>query len=272
MIGVFECQKLSPDCYDMINQSIEEATERSTTVTSSKSAGSRSSTTLRSDYLKIGYQNWQKEEDAAKKKDFLIARIQTLPSQFLYLRAIQGHSGDKCWLTCIARLRTDTERILPSTSTMSGWRIKFNSVMRNVLLPGGHKVQKTKTSSLLHNSGPDGGRKWHGWNPMRSWRNQGSRRHTKILGNAFKILYFGAIWSSPKREVLQFCQTRSRAVVLYNTLLAACIEKAECVKTSDELHSECATSRAEIEFAIWSTRSAKPRRKIILGNIKRFET
>ena len=34
---------------------------------------------------------------------------------------------------------------------------------------------------------------------------------------------------------LQFYQTRSHAVVLYNTLLAACIEKAVCMKTQDEL-------------------------------------
>ena len=56
-------KKLSLDCYDMMNQSLEESTERSTTTTSLKSAGRRSATTLRSGYLKIGYQNWQKEED-----------------------------------------------------------------------------------------------------------------------------------------------------------------------------------------------------------------
>ena len=37
---------------------------------------------------------------------------------------------------------------------------------------------------------------------------------------------------------LQFYQTRSHAVVLYNTLPAACIEKAVCVKTTDELYQE----------------------------------
>ena len=37
---------------------------------------------------------------------------------------------------------------------------------------------------------------------------------------------------------LQFYQTRSHAVVLYNTLLAACIEKAVCMKTTDELYQK----------------------------------
>ena len=37
---------------------------------------------------------------------------------------------------------------------------------------------------------------------------------------------------------LQFYQTRSHAVVLYNTLLAACIEKAVCMKTTEELYQK----------------------------------
>ena len=53
------------------DQSLEEATEQSTTVTSSKSAGRRSSTMLHSGYLNIGYQHWQKEEEL--RKDFNIA-------------------------------------------------------------------------------------------------------------------------------------------------------------------------------------------------------
>ena len=65
--SVMKCQKPWPDCYDMINQSLEEATEQSTTVTSSKSAGRRSSTMLRNGYLKIGYQLWQKEEEEVRK-------------------------------------------------------------------------------------------------------------------------------------------------------------------------------------------------------------
>ena len=35
-----------------------------------------------------------------------------------------------------------------------------------------------------------------------------------------------------------FYQTRSHAVVLYNTQFAACIEKAVCMKTQEELHQK----------------------------------
>ena len=62
----FEVSKTIPDCYDMIKQSLEEVTEQSTAVTSSKSAGGRSSMVLRDGHLKIGYKLWQKVEELRK--------------------------------------------------------------------------------------------------------------------------------------------------------------------------------------------------------------
>ena len=76
------------------------------------------------------------------------------------------------------------------------------------------------------------------------------------------------------RENLQFYQTRLHAVFLYKTLFAACNEKAICIKTQEwalpqgSLNSE---SHVPTEFAIWTTRSTKSRRKTILGTIERFE-
>ena len=51
----------------MMNQSLEESTERSTTMTSLKSTGRRSSLVLRDDHLGIGYLLWQKEEEDPRK-------------------------------------------------------------------------------------------------------------------------------------------------------------------------------------------------------------
>ena len=73
---------------------------------------------------------------------------------------------------------------------------------------------------------------------------------------------------------LQFYQTRSHAVVLYNTLPAACggmYEDTGRAPPKSSLNSRSATGCTQIELAIRSTRSTKPRRKIILGPIKRFE-
>ena len=55
-----------------------------------------------------------------------------------------------------------------------------------------------------------------------------------MLGHAFKIQYIAAF----QEKGLHFYQRWSHAVVLYNTLPAACIEKAVCMKTQDELYQK----------------------------------
>ena len=68
-------------------------------------------------------------------------------------------------------------------------------------------------------------------------QNQGSC-HARVLGNAFKIQYFWCNLKLAQERDLQFYRTRSNAVVLYDTLPAACIEKAVCMKTTDELYQK----------------------------------
>ena len=63
----------------------------------------------------------------------------------------------------------------------------------------------------------------------------------KPYKNTWKRFQNTVCWSNlelAQEGCLQFYQTRSHAVVLYNTLLAACIEKAACVKTTDELYQK----------------------------------
>ena len=115
-------QKESLDCRDMINQFLEESTEQSTTMTSLKSAGGRSSTTLRSGYLKIGYQGLAKGGGAKKRFQYCVNP--TSPNQFLYLRAIQGHSRE----SAIDPALQDNILIpkdLPSISITSGTRTNW---------------------------------------------------------------------------------------------------------------------------------------------------
>ena len=76
---------------------------------------------------------------------------------------------------------------------------------------------------------------------------------------------------------LQFYSTRSHAVVLHNTLPAACIEKAVCLKTQEELYQKVRLT-PRVPRVVLETNSqygqqdpTKPRRKIILGTIKRFD-
>ena len=60
----------------------------------------------------------------------------------------------------------------------------------------------------------------------------------KITWKRFQNKVFLCNLEVVKERGLQFYQTRSHAVVLYNTLPAACIEKAVCMKTTDELYQE----------------------------------
>ena len=177
--SVMKCQKSWPDCYDMMNQSLEEATKQSTTTSSSKSAGRRSSTMLRNGYLKIGYQLWQKEEE--RRKEFNTAWIQTLPINSCTFEAIQGHSGDNA----IDPALQDNE-LLPKGFTEYIYHVgnasALNSSIRNGINSRRKKASREEDnlcSSL----------QWIRWmmnmvweKRHAIWRNQGSL-HTQILGN-----------------------------------------------------------------------------------------
>ena len=59
--------------------------------------------------------------------------------------------------------------------------------------------------------------------------------------NTWKPLQKTVYWCNlnlAQERGLQFFQTRSHAIVLYNTLPAVCIEKAVCMKTKEELHQK----------------------------------
>ena len=138
------------------------------------------------------------------------------------------------------------------------------------------KPQKRKTSCVLHHSESDGRWKWYGGETP--W--DLTKPRIAPYKNTWKRLQNTVCWCNLKlaqEKCLQFYQTRSHAVVLYNTLPSASIEKAVCMKTQEELYqksslnSKSVTGCTQIELAMRSTRSTMPRRKIILGPIKRFE-
>ena len=67
-----------------------------------------------------------------------------------------------------------------------------------------------------------------------------NRAIQKILGNSFQDTVFWCNLKLAHQRGLEFYQTRSNAVILYDTLLAEFIEKAICMKTKDQLHQrEC---------------------------------
>ena len=104
---------------------------------------------------------------------------------------------------------------------------------------------------------------------LATWQKQGSC-HTRILGTAFKIQYFDAIWRLPKREVCNFTKHGHMQSFSTTHYLQLALRKRKIYVNSGKalpegaLNSESATSCLKIELATWFARSTKPRRKIIL--------
>ena len=126
---------------------------------------------------------------------------------------------------------------LPSTSTTPGNVSEVHSIIRSGLNPGGQSPQTRKTIRVLS-------QQWTRWkmkivwkNLHATWESQGLF-HTKILGNLTRIQYTGAIQNSLRRGELQSYQTRSHAIVIFDTLPAVCNEKVVCMKTKDELYQK----------------------------------
>ena len=267
--SVSKCQKQSLDYFDMINQFLEVTTERSTTMTSLKNAGRRGSTTLRSGYLNIGYQNWQWEDE--RRKDSNIVWIQTPPINsctFEQFKDVQ----EKVLLI----LHCKTNTLIPKGFTEHLYHVgnanDLNSFITNGFIPGRMSLKRGRQAVFFTTV-----------NPMEDGYGLGETpcdlTKPKIMPykNTWKRFQNTVFWCNLKlaqEKGLHFYQTRSDAVVLYNTLPPACVEKAVCTeKTTDELYqkgtlnSESATSCVKIELAALSARPTKPRRKIIhLGN------
>ena len=82
------------------------------------------------------------------------------------------------------------------------------------------------------------------------YQRQESRR-TTILGNHLRSRYIGAIYCSLKRKDCNFYQTRSNAVVFYDTLFAEFIEKATCTKTKEQRYRR-ESARPRVVFRAYS--------------------
>ena len=159
-------------------------------------------------------------------------------NQFLYLGAIQGHSGDNAFDPALQDNvhlpRREHEWVELQQRKWTGSRKK--------------KPQERKTSSILHYSEPDRRRFWYGRN---------STRLDETKDRAIQE-YMG---SSPKREACNFHQTRStcrRSLQDTDCLLhweSGMYENSGWAPPERSLNSESATSRAKIDLAIWSTRS-----------------
>ena len=221
-----KCQKQSLDYCDMINQFLEESTKRSTTMTLLKSAGGRSSTTLRN--------MWTLVKGGGAKKRFQYCVNPNSHNQFLYLRAIQGHSG-----STINPALQDKKSVTRSFYRVYSSRRK--PLTRNLRTPAdegnaGDWSEKDSDGTSSTDGEADTKRKQR----RLEQSSQGLARAVPTImpyKNTRKRFQNTVLWYKlelAQERALQFYQTRSHAVVLCNTQPAACIENAVCMKTKDE--------------------------------------
>ena len=175
-----EVSKVITDYYDMTNQCLEEATEQSTTVTSSKSAG-RSPTKVQelivifwihailksflrsSPFARVDIQSSNDDYEASSNS----RTFRNLMQLILHCKTMCCHRKD-----------------LSSTSTTSGTRMNLipQKQMYLFLEENASREEDKRYSSPQWYAGR---RMWCGWKLHTIWRNQGSRR-ARILGHVFK--------------------------------------------------------------------------------------
>ena len=122
------------------------------------------------------------------------------PHQFLYFRAIQGHSGS----TINPALQDNV--LLPEGFTAYIYHVgngkELRSIVNHGLIPGGISLRTGRqvvfftVVNLMDNQ--------DGFGKAYATCHKQESRQTKILGNAFRIQYFGAIWSSLNKEDCNF--------------------------------------------------------------------
>ena len=195
-------------------------------------------------------------------------------NQFLCFRAIQGHSGENY----VDPLLQD-KILLPDDFTEYvcpvGNAGELNSIIRNGLIQGGKSLKRGRHAVFVTTA-----------NPMKDGKRVGE---TPCDLTKPRIAPYKNTWKSFQNTVFwwQFeARSRERSAILPNAVTCSrslqhticsfhwesgMYENSGWALPEGSLNSKSTTCRTKIELAIWSTRSTTPRRKIILGTIKRLE-
>ena len=147
------------------------------------------------------------------------------PQKFLYLRAIQGHSGS----TINPALQDNV--LLPEGFPEYIYHVgngkELMSIGRVSLRTGRQAVFYTIANPIVYQDGS--GKTSCDLSPARI-------APSKNTWKRFQNTVFRCNLKLAQQRGLRFYQTRSNAVILYDTLLAEFIEQAICMKTKDQLY------------------------------------
>ena len=155
------------------------------------------------------------------KKRFQYCLNLASPEHFLHIRAIQGHSGG-----ALVDPTLQDNVLLPDDFIEYIYHVgnahDLHSIIQSGLIPGGQSLKKDKHAVCFTTV-----------NPMSVDQHEEvdydlKKPRIAVYKNTWKNYQHTENWCNLKvaqKKGLQFYQTRSNAVILYNTLLAICIEK-----------------------------------------------
>ena len=229
---------------------------------------------------------WWKQEEAIRQYWILVSEMK---KDFVNAPHWSIENGNQEKVSMLRESELSSSILVPSSTSRT--IRKYNLALRdNVLLPEGftefiYYVGNGKELRSIVNHGliPGGvslrtGRQavffiivismdnQDAWvKPYATCHKQESRiqKYLETLSEHSILVQFEA--RSTKR--IEFYQTRSNAVIFYDTLLVELFEKAICMKTKDQFFCDSKTSCCSLsQFAMWFTRSTCTRSKIIFGN------
>ena len=195
---VFKSPNSLLDYFDTVNKLIEKKTEGSITTKLLKNARTiirRYGTLVRRTDAAIRQCSelvtWISvlAKGGGQKKRFQYCVNPNCSQKFLYLRAIQGHSGS----TINPALQNNA--LLPESFTEYIYHVgngkELRSIVNHGLIPGAVSLKTSRQAVFFTVVSPTDNQVAWG-KPHATCRKQESR-HTKILGNTFRIQYVGAI-------------------------------------------------------------------------------
>ena len=171
---------------------------------------------------------WLQEED--RNEDISIAL--TIREQFLYLRALQGHSGNNLIDPTLQDNVVIGTGIFPYIYHV-GCTFNLHSIISNGLVLGGQNLSRRQTVFFLPVDPRDESHR----DPERI--DFSVPRLARYVHSAWKRHQDAVFWVDIDlaiKEGLTFYQTRSNAIILQGTLPAHCISKVERLKTGEMLY------------------------------------
>ena len=180
--------------------------------------------------MKSGRAQWQKEEETRK-----IFQYCTDPSgEILYLRALQGHSGRN-----LIDPSLQDNVLIPDDFfeyiCHVGCAINLHSIINSGLIPGGQNLSKRQTVFFRAVNPVDKEHKDPETVDLKA------PRLAQYMQTAWKKHQNTVYWVDirlAQKKGLKFYQTRSNAIILYNTLPAYCVPKAIKMETGEIIYEK----------------------------------